>query len=157
MRRGGRPVIYIDSNVIYNYLFETPLTKTASSILDENRGELVTSFSTIEESVYVVLRKLLSEKAGIRNRYDAKRYLKTPEGKVLIDEAFTSVLTLIFQYAVELIEDATSPGIVQSYAVRYGLMPRDAQIVATCVMNGIKKIATFDEDFDDVAEVFIIR
>ena len=117
----------------------------------------MTSFSTIEESVYVVLRKLLSEKAGIRNRYDAKRYLKTPEGKVLIDEAFTSVLALIFQYDVELIEDAASPGIVQSYAVRYGLMPRDAQIVATCVMNGIKKIATFDEDFDDVTEVSIIR
>ena len=150
-------MIYVDSNVFYNYLFETPLTKSATRILEKSRGELVTSFSAVEETTYVVLRKLLSEKAGIRNRYDAKRYLKTEDGKLLIDEAFTSVLALIVQYDVGTVEDITSPGIVQGYAVKYGLMPRDAQIVATCVMNGIKKIATFDGDFDDVAEVSIVR
>ena len=103
------------------------------------------------------LRRLLSGKAGVRNRYDAKRYLKTPEGRLMIEEAFTSVLALITQYDVGLIEDVSSPGIVQSYAVKYGLMPRDAQIVATCVMNGIKEIATFDEDFDDIPEISVVR
>jgi len=150
-------VIYVDSNVFYNYLFETPLTASASRILERNRGRLVTSFSTVEEATYVVLRKLLSQKAGVRNRYDAKRYLKTPEGRLLIEEAFTSVLALVTQYDMLLIEDISSPGIVQSYAVKYGLMPRDAQIVATCVMNEIKEIATFDEDFDDVDEVSIVK
>ena len=29
----------------------------------------------------------------------------------------------------------------------YGLLPNDALIVATCKHYGIKKIATFDEDF----------
>ena len=150
-------MIYVDSNVFYNYLFETPLTASASRILERNRGRLVTSFSTVEEATYVVLRKLLSQKAGVRNRYDAKRYLKTPEGRLLIEEAFTSVLALVTQYDMLLIEDISSPGIVQSYAVKYGLMPRDAQIVATCVMNEIKEIATFDEDFDDVDEVSIVK
>ena len=150
-------MIYVDSNVFYNYLFETSLTERAFQVLEKNRGMLTTSFSTVEEATYVVLRKLLSEKAGIRNRYDAKRYLKTHKGRTLIDEAFTSVLALIFQYDVELVEDATSPGLVQSYAVKYGLMPRDAQIVATCLLNGIKKIATFDNDFDDVDELSVIR
>ncbi|CAI1493691.1 Ribonuclease VapC [Thermococcus nautili] len=150
-------MIYVDSNVFYNYLFETSLTERAFQVLEKNRGIPATSFSTVEEATYVVLRKFLSEKAGIRNRYDAKRYLKTSEGRALIDEAFTSVLALIFQYDVELVEDATSPGLVQSYAVKYGLMPRDAQIVATCLLNGIKKIATFDNDFDDVDELSVIR
>ncbi|GAB6135388.1 PIN domain-containing protein [Thermococcus prieurii] len=150
-------MIYVDSNVFYNYLFETSLTERAFQVLGKNRGMLAPSFSTVEEATYVILRKLLSEKAGIRNRYDAKRYLKTREGRALIDEAFTSVLALIFQYDVELVEDATSPGLVQSYAVKYGLMPRDAQIVATCLLNGIKKIATFDNDFDDVDELSVIR
>jgi len=136
---GGWAVIYVDSNVFYNYLFETPLTASAFSILKDNRGRLATSFSTVEETTYVVLRKLLSEKAGIRNRYDAKRYLKTEDGKHLIDEAFTSVLALIVQYDIETVDDITSPGIVQGYAVKYGLMPRDAQIVATCVMIWNKK------------------
>jgi len=118
---------------------------------------LATSFSTVEETTYVVLRKLLSEKAGIHNRYDAKRYLKTREGRALIDEAFTSVLALIFQYDIDFVEDAASPGLVQSYAVKYGLMPRDAQIVATCLLNGIERIATFDNDFDNIEELSIIR
>jgi predicted nucleic acid-binding protein len=149
-------VIYVDSNVIYNYLFETPLTKRASILLEEHKGELVTSFSTVEEAVYVVLRKLLSER-GIRNRYDAKRHLKTSEGKKLIEDAFAFVLGVVFQYEIQLVEDASSPGIVETYAVKYGLMPRDAQIVATCVLNGIGKIATFDTDFDDVPELSVLR
>ncbi len=32
----------------------------------------------------------------------------------------------------------------------YGLLPNDALIVATCKYYGIKKIATFDEDFKRV-------
>jgi len=47
-------------------------------------------------------------------------------------------------------------GLVETYALKYGLMPRDAQIVATCVVHGIRKIATFDTDFDAVEELEII-
>lgn len=38
----------------------------------------------------------------------------------------------------------------------YSILPNDALIVATCKANGIKKIATFDEDFKrvDFLEVF---
>lgn len=39
---------------------------------------------------------------------------------------------------------------------KYGLLPNDALIAATCKMHGIKKIATFDEDFKrvDFLEIF---
>jgi predicted nucleic acid-binding protein len=34
-----------------------------------------------------------------------------------------------------------------SISFSYGLLPNDALIVATCKHYGIRKIATFDEDF----------
>ncbi|MDW7990456.1 MAG: PIN domain-containing protein, partial [Archaeoglobaceae archaeon] len=34
--------------------------------------------------------------------------------------------------------------------VSYGLLPNDALIAATCKRYGIKKIATFDEDFKKI-------
>ncbi|KYK28948.1 MAG: hypothetical protein AYK19_20365 [Theionarchaea archaeon DG-70-1] len=39
---------------------------------------------------------------------------------------------------------------------KYGLLPNDALIAATCKMHGIKKIATFDKDFSrvDFLEIF---
>ncbi|ASJ09489.1 hypothetical protein A3L11_09700 [Thermococcus siculi] len=150
-------MIYLDANVFYNYLFETPLTRKTTKILEKYRNDSATSFSTIEEAIYVVMRKLIAERAGIKNRYDARRYLRTKDGKAIVEESFESVLAVLFEYSIDLIEDITSVGLIEMYAVKYGLMPRDAQIVATCVTHGIKKIATFDTDFDAVKELAVIR
>ncbi len=40
---------------------------------------------------------------------------------------------------------------------KYGLLPNDALIVATCKYYGIKKIATFDEDFKRVDFLDVIE
>ena len=42
-------------------------------------------------------------------------------------------------------------------SAQYGLLPNDALIAATCRHYGIKKIATFDEDFEKVDFLEIIR
>jgi len=36
------------------------------------------------------------------------------------------------------------------FSKKYGLLPNDALIAATCKHYGIKKIATFDQDFERV-------
>ncbi len=150
-------MIYVDANIFYNYLFKTELTEKATDILEENKGELVTSFAALEEAIYVVLRKLLSEKSGIRNRHDARKYLKTEEGKGFIEEAFTLILAVLFKYGIEVIEDVNSVSLVEVYAVTYGLMPRDAQILATCILNGVSKLATFDADFQGIPEIELVQ
>ncbi len=42
-------------------------------------------------------------------------------------------------------------------SAQYGLLPNDALIAATCRHYGINKIATFDEDFEKVDFLEIIR
>ena len=39
----------------------------------------------------------------------------------------------------------------------YGLLPNDALIAATCKYYGISKIATFDEDFEKVDFLEIVK
>lgn len=40
---------------------------------------------------------------------------------------------------------------------KYNFLPNDAIIAATCTHNGIKKIATFDRDFERVEFVKVIK
>ncbi|MEM4156354.1 MAG: PIN domain-containing protein, partial [Archaeoglobaceae archaeon] len=51
---------------------------------------------------------------------------------------------------INLLSDTKDLGVVRDIAIRYRLLPNDALIAATCKHYGIKKIATFDEDFKRV-------
>jgi len=53
-------VIYIDANVMYSYLFETPMSESAEEILEHPNK--VTSRTTINEAIYVTFRKLARER-----------------------------------------------------------------------------------------------
>ncbi|WP_367884671.1 PIN domain-containing protein [Thermococcus sp. JCM 11816] len=53
-------MIYIDTNVLYSYLFETPMSENAERILE--LPEKVTSKVAINEAVYVVFRRLARDK-----------------------------------------------------------------------------------------------
>ena len=51
---------------------------------------------------------------------------------------------------VTLIDDTKNAILVRNVAEKYGLLPNDAVIAATCKHYGINKIATFDSDFKRV-------
>ncbi|WP_167910800.1 hypothetical protein [Thermococcus sp. Bubb.Bath] len=103
---------YGDANIIYNFLFMTSLTPKARDILiPEN--ELVISPISINEAVYVSFRKLVKEKHGISNIYEAKRFIKTPDGSRLIETAFSKVLDLIDDAGISLVPDEDRPEIIK--------------------------------------------
>ncbi|WP_456367792.1 hypothetical protein [Thermococcus sp.] len=49
-------MIYIDANVMYSYLFETPMSESAEAILEHSSK--VTSKTAVNEAIYVSFRKL---------------------------------------------------------------------------------------------------
>ena len=57
---------------------------------------------------------------------------------------------------VTLIDDTKNVNLVRNVAERYGLLPNDALIAATCKHYEIRKIATFDPDFKRVDFLEII-
>ncbi len=66
---GGDYVILLDTNVFYNFLFETELTDKAVEILEMDE-EFCTTFTVLNEVVYVISRKMAEKKFGIRSYYE---------------------------------------------------------------------------------------
>ncbi|MFA4640583.1 PIN domain-containing protein [Pyrococcus kukulkanii] len=54
-------MIFVDTNIFYNFLFKTELSPRAKEII-EMLYELVTSFTVLDELVYVVIRKLTEKR-----------------------------------------------------------------------------------------------
>ncbi len=47
--------------------------------------------------------------------------------------------------------------VIRRVSEKYGLLPNDAIIAATCIKHGITKIATFDADFEGIPFLKIVR
>ena len=58
-------MIFVDTNVIYNIIFETRFTDRALRFL-ETCQELVTSATVIHELIYVSIRDLCEERYGTK-------------------------------------------------------------------------------------------
>ncbi|WP_457590311.1 PIN domain-containing protein [Geoglobus sp.] len=127
--------VFLDTNFLVNLIVETDFTDKARKILKEIADfDLFCSVNVIEETVYI-LRRLLKRD----NRYIAR---------ILRD--------VMDNLEVEILE-CTSAGLFFEVLEKYDLLPNDALIAATCKHYGIKKIATFDEDFKRVDFLEIVQ
>uniref|UniRef100_A0A7C3UBI2 Ribonuclease VapC n=1 Tax=Geoglobus ahangari TaxID=113653 RepID=A0A7C3UBI2_9EURY len=142
---GGVYVILLDTNVFYNFLFETELTDKAAGILEMDE-EFCTTFTVLNELVYIISRKLAERKYGIRSYYDF-RSLIASEGYNFCSQEIKSLMRLFEDLKIDVLNDYQDLDEVCTIMRTYKLLPNDALIAATCKHYGIKKIATFDEDF----------
>ncbi|MFA4662886.1 PIN domain-containing protein [Pyrococcus kukulkanii] len=67
-------MIFVDTNIFYNFLFKTELSPRAKGII-EMPYELVTSFTVLDELVYVVIRKLAEKRYGIKSSFDLRKFI----------------------------------------------------------------------------------
>ena len=138
-------MILLDTNVFYNFLFETELTDKAAGILEMDE-EFCTTFTVLNELVYIISRKLAERKYGIRSYYDF-RSLIASEGYNFCSQEIKSLMRLFEDLKIEVLNDYQDLDEVCTIMRTYKLLPNDALIAATCRHYGIRKIATFDEDF----------
>ncbi|WP_297481185.1 PIN domain-containing protein [Thermococcus sp.] len=143
---------FLDSSVMVNTIVETELTKFTDRVFE--RFPLITSETVIDESVYVIIRKLFAERA-IKNRFDVKRKLQTPMGEEIIEEAITLVMNLIEEKNVAIVRDADIY-LTLATMKKYLLLPHDAKIISTMLQNGIRELATFDEDYRVVPGIVLL-
>jgi len=147
-------LIFLDTNVIYNLLFETKFSAAARRFI-ENNNELATSSNVINELISISIRNLCEERYNTRN-YSAFRRFVAQNGY----DPFEKDLEAIFQFLensdlclLPIDEDANH---WREIMQRYRLLPCDSLIVSTCISNGIKQIATFDRDFLRVDQLEVI-
>ncbi|NQE04412.1 tRNA(fMet)-specific endonuclease VapC [ANME-1 cluster archaeon GoMg1] len=146
-------VIFLDTAFVLSLILVTDETEIARKYFKESTDSFVISISVYEEAFYVGVKLLAEERLNIKGKYDLRDYIKKKGYEFAKD--FLERLHKLFEL-VTLIDDTKNAISVRNVAEKYGLLPNDAVIAATCKHHGINKIATFDSDFKRVDFLEII-
>jgi len=126
--------VFFDTNFLVSLIVETEFSERARKVLESYiDSDFVTSINVLEE-VSFILRKLMK----MRNEDMVEKLRKLLEG-----------------LEIEVIEHLPLEEFFEVLR-EYPLLPNDALIAATCRYYGIRRIATFDEDFKRVDFLEII-
>ncbi len=148
-------MIVLDTNIFYNFLFETELTDKTVKIL-EFEEPLFTTFTVINESLYIISRKIVEKRFNISSYVKFKEFISNNGYKVLAEDLM-KFFRVLDDLNITVLKDYQEPFEIWRTMEKYHLLPNDALIVATCKYYGIRKIATFDEDFKRVEFLEIIK
>ncbi len=131
--------VFFDSNVLIRHLTGD---RKAKALVDKVEAGLIHGYINqvvVSEVVYVYLR--------LSTKVDVKALKKNP---TLCKEVSLDPVYELLELFNELASSKAITEISRKIIADYGLLPNDALIAATCKHYGIKKIATFDEDFKRV-------
>jgi len=138
-------LIFVDTNIFYNTLYETELTPRARKAI-ELLVEPVTSVMVYNELLHVTFRAYAKRKYGITSYHEFKKFF-VKEGIEAFKEPLERIHELLEELDVKILNDYQSVEELREIIIKYRLLPTDAQIAATCRYYGITTIATLDEDF----------
>lgn len=146
-------MIFLDTNILYHILHETPRTKKTLILLEENQGDYVIDTVVHNEIIYVSTLRYLEHKHGIRGAYSARRWIRKhgyPQ------EVIHLVSELITRLNIRLVPSMYTEQELYEVLARFRVMPSDAMIALTCKHYGIDTILTFDEDFKRIPWLRVI-
>jgi len=139
--------VFLDTSFIIPLILRTEKTLEARKFFESSEYRLFSCAAVFQETFYVGLRLLAEERFGIKNSFSLRKWIRNNGYNGFED--FLEYLTIVFR-EINLLEDLTDEEEILSIARKYSLLPNDALIAATCRHYGIRRIATFDEDFKRV-------
>ena len=140
----ARQLIFVDTNIIRNYLYETALSDKAEQLLCMK--ELCTSGIILNETLFVIARTKAFNELGIKNVRSFRSYV-SKKGYSFCECEFEDFYNLLELVGITLFQDYLDKDEFILLMKEYKLLPSNALIAATCKHYGILKIATFDPDF----------
>ena len=148
--------IFLDTSFFVSFLRGEGRAK---EIYEKIRSEeLYTSLNVVEETTYILMKLKASELTGIEGHYDVIKELKKNENvykeRLTLSKEFFRVM---LNRKIEILPATISWSDVLDMMEKYHLLPNDALIAAICKHHGIRKIATFDEDFKRVDFLDVIE
>ena len=133
-------MIVLDTNIFYNFLFETELTDKTVRIFEIDEP-LFTTFIIINESLYIISRKIVEKRFNISSYAKFREFISNKGYKVLANDLM-KFFRVLDDLNITVLRDHQEPFEIWRTMEKYNLLPNDALIVATCKYYGIKKIAT---------------
>ena len=141
-------LVVIDSSLFLEailYLRRGPLEKIISDY------DAFAPVNVLEETLFKTIIGILGEKIKSEHFSKIKKAWIKGIGKEEVENRFNVVLELIRNDLVKILDlNAQIFEISYLFSKKYGLLPNDALITATCKHYGIDKVATFDLDFKRV-------
>ena len=139
--------IFVDSTVFIKYA-----RGEDDFLLRLVGNELYTSINVFEECFYKLLLLKCGDITGKISVYKLKDSLKKNynafKGVFEFMDFFESLISMKVIHLLQINFKVLK--IMREIVKKYRLLPNDALIAATCKYYGIKKIATFDDDFKKV-------
>lgn len=93
-------LIFLDTNILYHILHNTPRTDQVLTLLEENRGGYVIDIVVHNEIIYTSTMHYLEHKHGVKGVYSAKRWIAKHEYP---REVISAVKELIKRLDIRLI------------------------------------------------------
>ena len=144
----------MDTNILYNILYETELTPKARDAV-KLLVEPVISVIVYNELLHVTFRAYAKRKYGITSYHEFRRFF-AEKGTEAFKEPLELIHELIGELNIKILNDYQSVEELKEAIAKYKLLPTDAQIVITCRHYGITTIATLDKDFERVPWLQVI-
>ena len=140
--------VFIDTNIFYNILFETSLTRVARKLLEDfEENKFHTSLTVVNELLYISTRKYYQSTGEISGPYSLRRLIAS---KGYPDLIVNGIRRLLKDLEVEVIVENVGYQDMIETASSLKLLPSDTIIALTCRHHGIDTILTFDGDFKRV-------
>ncbi|MEA2046127.1 MAG: PIN domain-containing protein [Euryarchaeota archaeon] len=142
--------VLIDANVIVSFLLQSGKVDEAKDIL-RAVDDPVTILNVLEEVVYVGL-SIINDSRGFRLRDQVRKGLNDDSRFFL-----RHLRSFVDDFRIRLVQPPDDLDLLFHTIDKYGLLPNDALIAATCQHYGIIRIATFDSDFRRVDYLEIVK
>ncbi len=151
--------VFVDSSVFIRHFYGI---EKAVNILDflVNGHEVFVSPNVVEETFFKLLFIECENKFGKTGKYTLREMYKKHA------DQFENVRLYVENFILEFMragiirlccinEEVLKMAVEISY--KYSILPNDALIAATCNYYGINKITTFDEDFERVDFLEVVK
>ena len=143
----------VDSSVLVKIILENDIELT------EKLQKFVIYIPTnvLEETAFKIIISVCSEVLKSEKFFEIKEFYSQNSEKIKEIKLKMEALKTIKSCAriLEINEDIFD--LACEISIKYGLLPNDALIAATCKYYGISKIATFDEDFEKIDFVEVVK
>jgi len=138
--------VFVDSNVIIHHLAGDNKAKEIIENVERGGDTGYINQIVVSEVIFICLK--------LKTKKSAFELKKAPDIVKRVD--LKNVYELLDTF-IELQSDKEITRSAEDVIARYGLLPNDALIAATCKHHGIRKLATFNGDFKQVDFVEIIK
>ena len=137
-------LIFLDTNILYHILHNTPWTEKTLVLLEENPGDYIIDMVVHNEIIYTSTMHYLEHKHAIKGVYSAKQWINRHGYP---GEVINAIRELVKRLNIKIVSSIYTEQELYKTLADYNLLPSDAIIALTCKHYGINTLLTFDEDF----------